>query len=591
MKHKAQLIHPARHAIVLGILGCAVLVMVWRAFDLQIVDTDFLQGQGDARHLRTIAVAAHRGMITDRNGEPLAISTPVDSVWANPGEMQASDGQWLALGRLLGLDADYLRERIASRAGREFVYLKRRLNPDVAREVMALGIPGVSLQREYRRFYPAGEVAAHVVGFTNIDDVGQEGLELAYDEWLRGTPGRKRVLKDRLGRIVENVERVAEPAPGKDLKLSLDLRLQYLAYRELKTAVRLHKARSGSAVILDAATGEVLAMVNQPSYNPNSPSRPGGGQYRNRAVTDVFEPGSTVKPLTVAAALEAGKYRPDTIIETAPGRFRVGRNMIRDSANYGAIDVTTVIQKSSNVGASKIALSLDPEQLWGMFSRVGFGSVTGSSFPGEAGGKLSDYMDWHEIEQATISFGYGLAVTTLQLARAYAVLADHGRLKPASLFPVTDAVRAEQVLSPGVAAQVVSMMESVVTRRGTGLLAHVRGYRVAGKTGTVQKTGRGGYSDERYIALFVGMAPASDPRLVMAVVVDEPRGEEYYGGRVAAPVFSSVMTGALRLLGVPPDDVPGSGLERDGGRLAQQDGRDPRVDSGTRLSSLGGGVM
>ncbi|HFQ91466.1 MAG TPA: penicillin-binding protein 2, partial [Chromatiales bacterium] len=576
---------------VLGILGCAVLVMVWRAFDLQIVDTDFLQGQGDARHLRTIAVAAHRGMITDRNGEPLAISTPVDSVWANPGEMQASDGQWLALGRLLGLDADYLRERIASRAGREFVYLKRRLNPDVAREVMALGIPGVSLQREYRRFYPAGEVAAHVVGFTNIDDVGQEGLELAYDEWLRGTPGRKRVLKDRLGRIVENVERVAEPAPGKDLKLSLDLRLQYLAYRELKTAVRLHKARSGSAVILDAATGEVLAMVNQPSYNPNSPSRPGGGQYRNRAVTDVFEPGSTVKPLTVAAALEAGKYRPDTIIETAPGRFRVGRNMIRDSANYGAIDVTTVIQKSSNVGASKIALSLDPEQLWGMFSRVGFGSVTGSSFPGEAGGKLSDYMDWHEIEQATISFGYGLAVTTLQLARAYAVLADHGRLKPASLFPVTDAVRAEQVLSPGVAAQVVSMMESVVTRRGTGLLAHVRGYRVAGKTGTVQKTGRGGYSDERYIALFVGMAPASDPRLVMAVVVDEPRGEEYYGGRVAAPVFSSVMTGALRLLGVPPDDVPGSGLERDGGRLAQQDGRDPRVDSGTRLSSLGGGVM
>ncbi len=591
MKQKAQLIHPARHAIVLGILGCAVLVMVWRAFDLQIVDTDFLQGQGDARHLRTIAVAAHRGMITDRNGEPLAISTPVDSVWANPGEMQASDGQWLALGRLLGLDAGYLRERVASRAGREFVYLKRRLNPEVAREVMALGIPGVSLQREYRRFYPAGEVAAHVVGFTNIDDVGQEGLELAYDEWLRGTPGRKRVLKDRLGRIVENVERVAEPAPGKDLKLSLDLRLQYLAYRELKTAVRLHKARSGSAVILDAATGEVLAMVNQPSYNPNSPSRPGGGQYRNRAVTDVFEPGSTVKPLTVAAALEAGKYRPDTIIETAPGRFRVGRNMIRDSANYGAIDVTTVIQKSSNVGASKIALSLDPEQLWGMFSRVGFGSVTGSSFPGEAGGKLSDYMGWHEIEQATISFGYGLAVTTLQLARAYAVLADHGRLKPASLFPVTDAVRAEQVLSPGVAAQVVSMMESVVTRRGTGLLAHVRGYRVAGKTGTVQKTGRGGYSDERYIALFVGMAPASDPRLVMAVVVDEPRGEEYYGGRVAAPVFSSVMTGALRLLGVPPDDVPGSGPERDGGRLAQQDGRGPRADTGTRLSSLGGGVM
>ena len=591
MKKKAQLIHPARHAIILGSLACAVLVMVWRAFDLQVVDTDFLQGQGDARHLRTVAVAAHRGMITDRNGEPLAISTPVDSVWANPREVLASDEQWSALGRLLGLEGVYLRERIASRAGREFVYLKRRINPEVAQKVMALGIPGISLQREYRRFYPAGEVAAHVVGFTNIDDEGQEGLELAYDDWLRGTPGRKRVLKDRLGHIVENVERVAEPAPGKDLQLSLDLRLQYLAYRELKTAVRLHKARSGSAVILDAATGEVLAMVNQPSYNPNSPSRPGGGQYRNRAVTDVFEPGSTVKPITVAAALEAGKYRPDTIIDTTPGRFRVGRNMIRDSANYGAIDVTTVIQKSSNVGASKIALSLDPEQLWGMFSRVGFGTVTGSSFPGEAGGKLSDYMRWHEIEQATISFGYGLAVTTLQLARAYTVLADHGRLKPASLFPVKEGVQAEQVLGADVAGQVVTMMESVVNKRGTGVLAHVRGYRVAGKTGTVQKTGRGGYSDERYIALFVGMAPASDPRLVMAVVIDEPRGEEYYGGRVAAPVFSSVMTGALRLLGIPPDDVPGNSIGNQGGRLAQEDGRNSRPDAATRLSSFGGGVM
>lgn len=588
MKKKAQLIHPARHAIILGTLGCVLVVMVWRAFDLQVLNTDFLQGQGDARHLRSVAIAAHRGMITDRNGEPLAISTPVDSVWASPREVAASAAQWMALGKLLGLDAGYLEERVAARAGREFVYLKRRINPDVAQEVLALGIPGVSLQREYRRFYPAGEVAAHVVGFTNIDDNGQEGIELAYNDWLRGTPGRKRVLKDRLGRIVENVESVAEPAPGKDLKLSLDLRLQYLAYRELKTAVRLHKARSGSAVILDAATGEVLAMVNQPSYNPNNPNRQQGGQYRNRAVTDTFEPGSTVKPITVAAALEAGKYRPDTVIDTTPGRFRVGRNIIRDSANYGAIDVTTVIQKSSNVGASKIALSLEPAQLWGMFARVGFGAGTGSSFPGEAGGTLSDYMRWHEIEQATISFGYGLAVTTLQLARAYTVLADHGRLKPASLFPVTGGVQAEQVLGADVATQVVGMMESVVNKRGTGMLAHVRGYRVAGKTGTVQKTGRGGYSDERYLALFVGVAPASNPRLVMAVVINEPRSEEYYGGRVAAPVFSSVMTGALRLLGIPPDDVPGNGLDTRKGRLAQEKGHGTPP---TLLSSAGGGVM
>jgi len=598
---KIQLIHPARPAIILGTLGFVALAMVWRVFDLQVMDTDFLQGQGDARHLRSVAIAAHRGMITDRNGEPLAISTPVDSVWANPQVLVAEPGQWSALADLLGMNVAYLKERITARSGREFVYLKRRINPDLAQGVMALGVPGISLQREYRRFYPAGEVAAHVVGFTNIDDKGQEGIELTYNDWLRGTPGRKRVLKDRLGRIVENVESMSESAPGKDLKLSLDIRLQYLAYRELKTAVRLHKARSGSAVILDAVSGEVLAMVNQPSYNPNNPNRPGGGQHRNRAVTDVFEPGSTIKPITVAAALETGKYRPDTIINTSPGRFRVGRNMIRDSANYGAIDVTTVIQKSSNVGASKIALSLPPEQLWGMFSRMGFGSPTGSSFPGEAGGQLSDYMNWHDIDQATISFGYGLSVTTLQLARAYSILADHGRLKPVSFFPIENTVQAEQVLDQNVADQVVAMMETVVNKKGTGRLARVRGYRVAGKTGTVQKTSAKGYSDERYIALFVGVVPASAPRLVMAVVINEPSGEEYYGGRVAAPVFSKVMTGALRLLGIAPDNVPHTGPDSEDGKLAQKvpvgtdTGADkPRLqqrNKSTVLSSVAGGVM
>ncbi len=557
---KPALIHPARPLVILASLGLVAVVLSWRAVDLQVLDKEFLQSQGDARHLRVVRIAAHRGMITDRHGQPLAISTPVDSVWANPQAVVAAGEQWrlrgAELARLLGLDVDYLWQRIMSRAEREFVYLKRHVHPERAQRIMALGIPGISLQREYRRYYPAGEVAAHVVGFTNVDDQGQEGIELAYDAWLRGLPGSKRVLKDRLGHIVEDVESISAPQPGKDLRLSLDLRLQYLAYRELKTAVRLHRARAASALILDARSGEVLAMVNQPAYNPNRREGLRGERYRNRAVTDVFEPGSTVKPFTVAAALEAGRFRPDTRIDTAPGYFRVGRDTIRDVVNYGRIDVTTVIQKSSNVGASKIALALPAEQLWGIFSGVGFGSLTGSGFPGEVSGLLTDYWRWRDIERATLAFGYGLSVTALQLAQAYAVLAADGHLRPVSFLALQEPPPGEQVMAAATARQVVAMMESVVTRQGTGHLARVRGYRVAGKTGTVQKSGRDGYSDEHYVSLFAGVAPASDPRLVMVVVIDEPRGEEYYGGRVAAPVFASVMAGALRLLGIAPDDVP-----------------------------------
>jgi cell division protein FtsI (penicillin-binding protein 3) len=556
MSRSAPLAYSMRLTFLLALLVLIVLALVWRAVDLQVRNRDFLQDQGDARHLRALTMPAHRGMITDRNGEPLAISTPVDSVWANPKELALERERWRPLARLLGMDVAELRDRIMQRADREFVYLKRHVDPALAQRVMALEIPGVSLQREYRRYYPLGEVAAHLVGFTNIDDAGQEGIELAYENWLRGTSGSKWVLKDRLGHVVENVAGISEPDPGKDLALSIDNRIQYLAYRELKAAVQLHRARSGSAVVLDVATGEVVAMVNQPSYNPNNREGKRGELLRNRAVTDLFEPGSTVKPFTVAAALESGKYHPGTYIDTAPGFYKIGRHLVRDNHNYGYIDITTVIEKSSNVGSSKIALALEPARMWKIFSGVGFGQPTGGSFPGEVTGLLPDYRGWKEIERATLSFGYGLSVTPLQLTLAYAVLGDKGRLKPVSFVPVGDTVESRVVMSEKTAAEVVRMMETVVSEQGTANLAKVAGYRVAGKTGTVQKLGAEGYSDQHYVAVFAGVAPASNPRLAMVVVINEPRGEEYYGGLVAAPVFSRVMTGALRVLGMLPDELP-----------------------------------
>jgi len=557
MKKKRTMIPPLRLAVVLGALVLAALVLVGRAVGLQVLDREFLKGQGEARYLRSLTIAAHRGMITDRNGEPLAISTPVDAVWANPQDLAAAADQLPRLARVLDVGLDTVRSRVLGN-NREFVYLRRHVPPDLARRVMALKIPGISLQREYRRYYPDGEAAAHVVGFTNVDDVGQEGMELAYDQLLRGRNGAKWVLKDRFGRVVENVRSIREPSPGHDLALSIDRRLQYLAYRELKAAVQLNQARSASAVMLDVRTGEVLAMVNQPSYNPNNRGSLRGARFRNRAVTDVFEPGSTIKPFTVAAAFDAGAYRPDTVVDTSPGYFHVGRNTVRDATNYGAIDVTTVIEKSSNVGASKIALSIGPDRLWDMFSGVGFGVATGSRFPGEVSGLLTDFRGWGEIERATLSFGYGLSVTALQLAQAYMVLADRGRVKPVSFVPVADPRISGHAIKERTAKQVLRMMETVVSNKGTGALARVRGYRVAGKTGTVQVATDGGYSDEHYVSLFAGIAPASDPRLVLVIVIKDPQGSEYYGGRVAAPVFSTVMTGALRLLGVTPDDVPQS---------------------------------
>jgi cell division protein FtsI (penicillin-binding protein 3) len=551
-----------RQRFMLALLAVAGLVLVWRAVDLHIVRKEFLQGQGDARYLRVVSEPAHRGMITDRHGEPLAISTPVDSVWANPKELIQARESWPKLAKALEMRHDDLKRLLAARKDKEFVYLRRRVTPDMAADVMKLEIPGVALEPEYKRYYPAGEVTAQVVGFTNVDDRGQEGAELVFEQRLRATPGAKRVIKDRLGRIVESVERVAEPHPGEDIALSIDRGIQYLAYRELKAAVQKNRADAGTVVILDVHTGEVLAMVNQPSYNPNNREALDTDSLRNRAVTDVFEPGSTIKPFTVAAALEHGGFKPHTLIDTHPGTYRVGSKLIRDFRDYGIIDVATVIQKSSNVGASKMALAMPPQQLWNVFTSVGLGEMTGGQFPGESAGLLSNYSSWREIERATVSYGYGLSVTALQLARAYAALARDGSALPVSFVPRDAralAASAEQYpsrLSARNLQAVRAMLEMVVSDGGTGIEAKVTGYRVAGKTGTSKKAAAGGYLEDSYLSLFAGFAPVSDPRLAMVVVIDEPRGEEYYGGAVAAPVFGNIMAGALRMLDVPPDNLP-----------------------------------
>ncbi|MCH8263187.1 MAG: penicillin-binding protein 2 [Proteobacteria bacterium] len=545
-----------RRWFLLSIYTICMAGLLFRAVDLQVLNKEFLQDRGDARALRVVKIPAHRGMITDRNGESLAISTPVSSIWAVPRKVLASNSRLDQLAKYLQMNDGELITLLKDRISRQFVYLKRHVVPALADEVMILDIPGISLQREYRRYYPAGEVTSHVLGFTNIDDSGQEGLELAYDSWLKGLPGRKRVLKDRLGRVIENIESIRTPDPGKQLVLSIDRRVQYLAYRELKAAVNHYKARAGTLIMLDVNTGEIIAMVGQPSYNPNNRTGLKSGNYRNRALTDVFEPGSTLKPFTIAAALESGLYDLKTTIDTRPGFFKVGDHIIRDHRNYGVLDLATIIKKSSNIGASKIALSLEPQDFWTSLVGVGFGQATGSGFPGEVSGFLNSYNNWSEVEQATMSFGYGMSVTALQLARAYMAFATDGMMLPVSFLKVAEPVSASRVFSASVARQVRGMLEAVVQKGGTGYRASIEGYRVAGKTGTVHKTVAGGYSEDRYLSLFVGMAPASKPRLIAVVIIDEPQGEQYYGGLVAAPVFSNVMAGALRLLDIPPDDLP-----------------------------------
>ncbi len=550
-----------RLLVVVGIVFAVAAVMLWRAVDLHVLNKDFLQSQGNARYMRTMPVAAHRGVITDRHGAPLAVSTPVDSVWINPAEFMTARTSWNRLTSLLSLNAEKVERLVLQRAKREFVYLKRHIRPALAEQVAALNISGVYLQREYRRYYPAGEVAAHILGFTNIDDVGQEGLELAYNDWLRGKSGRKMVVKDRLGQTIKHVESIQAAQPGKDLTLSIDRRLQYLTYRELRRAVLQYKAKSGSAVILDTKTGEVLAMVNQPSYNPNNRSKLKSSDLRNRAVTDVFEPGSTIKPFTVAAALESGKFKADSFVNTSPGYFRIGKYVVQDIRNYGRINLSTILSKSSNIGASKLALAISAKNLTDVHSRLGFGFTTGSGFPGEVGGIINMPTEKQLVERATLSYGYGLSVTPLQLVRSYAAIANNGVMPAVSFIRVNRAENETRVLSEKYAIQIREMLEGVVSSKGTGSRAAVAGYRIAGKTGTVKKASAGGYSDDSYIAVFAGMAPASNPRLAMVVTINEPQGDVYYGGKVAAPVFSKVMSGALRLLDIAPDNVTNKSVQ------------------------------
>jgi cell division protein FtsI (penicillin-binding protein 3) len=540
----------ARFALVA--LLAAFAVLAGRSAYLQSVKTGFLQEKGEARYARVLEIPATRGRIVDRNGEALAISTPVKSVWAIPDDVKANPAQLKALGALLQLDARTLARRLSD-ADREFVYLKRQIPPEVAARVADLNIPGVHQQNEYRRYYPGGETMAHVIGFTGVDDAGQEGIELAHQQLLAGAAGSRRVIKDRLGRIVEDVEAIRGAQDGRDVTLALDSKIQNIAFGALKAGVEANRAKAGAIVVLDVRTGEVLALANLPSYNPNNRARLNGAQLRNRVMTDNFEPGSTLKPFTVALAMELGKLTPQTRIDTAPGTLTIANYTIHDSHPAGAMSAAQVIQKSSNVGAAKIALGLPREEMHGMFRRVGFGAAPKLGFPGEAGGRVREAKTWRPIEQATMSYGHGISVSLIQLARAYTVFARDGELAPLTLLKTGAPAQGERVFSPEVAREVRAMLEAAVQPGGTAPRARITGWRVGGKTGTAHKQENGGYAASKYVSSFVGFAPVSAPRLVVAVMVDEPSAGKYYGGLVAAPIFAQVMQGALRLIGAPYD--------------------------------------
>ncbi|WP_445356742.1 peptidoglycan D,D-transpeptidase FtsI family protein [Microbulbifer sp. ANSA002] len=550
-----------RFVLVAVLLCLLALALVSHLARLQVVPAvergyRFLQDQGRARTIRTEEIAAYRGSIVDRNGELLAVSTPVHSLWANPKLLrESSPEQVKQLAKTLRLKADKLTARLEKYRNKEFMYLRRHLTPEQAERVLSLDLPGVYSKKEYRRFYPAGEVVAQLLGFTNIDDRGQEGIELAYDNWLSGEPGAQQVVKDLKGRTVQELAIQREAQPGQELRLSIDMRLQYLAYRELKSAVAENGAASGFMVILDIHSGDVLAMANQPSFNPNNRKGVRAAAMRNRALIDQFEPGSTVKPLTVLAALETGRYKPHTEIDTSPGYIRVPGKTLVDPVNYGKLDLTSIITKSSQVGITKIALDLEPNTLRELFYRLGLGEAVGSGFPGETPGILPSRSRWHPIERANFAFGYGLTVNGVQLAQAYSVLANGGLKRPVSLILSDDKPdsEAQRVVEGPLVKDVSAMLETVIGSRGTGRQAAVEGYRVAGKTGTVHKVGSGGYADNRYRSVFAGFIPADKPRLAAVVVIDDPSQAKYYGGEVAAPVFGAVMAGAMRLLQVPPE--------------------------------------
>jgi cell division protein FtsI (penicillin-binding protein 3) len=532
------------------------VALLGRGVYLQGIHKKFLQDKGDARYSRNLVLTSQRGKITDRNGELLAISSPVESVWASPPDVEIDNAQSKQIAELLNLKNDEIKKKLAN-GEREFVYLKRRISPELAAKVMKLGVPGIDLQREYKRYYPAGDVTAHMVGITGpgdkgAGDKGLEGFELAMNNALSGSDGNRRVIKDRSGHIIEDLQAVKVPEDGRDVTLALDLRIQYIAHRELVKAVEENKAVAGAVIVLDAKTGEVLAMANVPTYNPNNPVNI-KGKTRNRAIVDTFEPGSTLKPVIAAAGLESGQYTPDTKIQTAPGSLSIGPATIHDSHPQGVLTVAQVIQKSSNVGASKIALTLDKQYMWNTYNELGLGHVEGVGFPGEATGRVRPYKTWRPIEQATMSFGHGISVTLLQLARIYTAFANEGELRPISLLKLSEVPVGQQVFSASTANHVKDMLELVVQPGGTAVKAQVLGYRVGGKTGTAHKLGENGYEEKKYVASFVGMAPASDPRFIIAVMIDEPNNGAYYGGTVAAPVFSNIMADTLRLFAVPQD--------------------------------------
>lgn len=553
-------LYPWRFRLVLALLALMVAAIAWRMLDLQVLDHDFLKAHGDARSVRHIPIPAHRGLITDRNGEPLAVSTPVTTLWANGKELQAGREQWPALAAALGQEPKSFAERLEQNKDREFMYLVRGLTPEKGQGVLDLKVPGVYAIEEFRRFYPAGEVAAHVVGFTDIDDRGREGMELAYEDWLAGVPGKRQVLKDRRGKLIKDVQVVQNAKAGKALALSIDLRLQYLAHRELRNALLENDAKAGSLVMVDVKTGEVLAMVNHPTYNPNNRRNLTPAAMRNRAMIDVFEPGSTIKPLSMAAALETGRWKPSDIVQVGNGTLQIGRYTIRDvSRTQGpALDLTGILINSSNVGMSKVAFDVGGEQLYRVFSDLGFGRDTGLGFPGERVGNLPNHRQWREAETATLSYGYGLSVTAVQLAHAYSALANGGGMTPLSMIRVDDKPHATQVVPGEVAKTVQGMMQQVIEAPRGVFRAQVPGYHVAGKSGTARKTSVGskGYQANSYRSLFAGFAPAQDPRIALVVVIDEPGKGAYYGGLISAPVFSRVMAGSLRLMNIAPDNLP-----------------------------------
>ncbi|WP_176465346.1 MULTISPECIES: penicillin-binding protein 2 [unclassified Pseudomonas] len=551
---------PWRFRLVLGLLGIMVAAIAWRIIDLQVIDRDFLKGQGDARSLRHIPIPAHRGLITDRNGEPLAVSTPVTTLWANAKEMQTAKEKWPALAAALGQDPKALTERLEAQANKEFIYLVRGLTPEQGQLVLDLKVPGVYGIEEFRRFYPAGEVTAHMVGFTDIDDHGREGVELAYDEWLAGVPGKRQVIKDRRGRLIKDVQVTKNAKAGKPLALSIDLRLQYLANRELRNAIIENGAKAGSLVIMDVKTGEILAMVNQPTYNPNNRRNLQPAMMRNRAMIDVFEPGSTMKAISMSAALESGRWKPSDTVEVYPGTLQLGKYTIRDvSKTEGPVlDLTGILINSSNVGMSKIAFDIGGETIFRLAQRIGLGQDTGLGFPGERVGNLPNYREWRKAETATLSYGYGISVTAIQLVHAFSALANNGRLAPLTLIKTDKPPQAAQVMPESVAKTMQGMLQQVIEAPRGVFRAQVPAYHVGGKSGTARKTSVGtkGYAENSYRSLFAGFGPMSDPRFAIVVVIDEPSKAGYYGGLVSAPVFSKVMSGTLRLMNITPDNLP-----------------------------------